>query len=76
MFKLVATPVELAVFHQIKQTSWDEKGFETEYAKPASGQFLFYTDEHTPAAYGQLGKVKYFWCAPPFPWREGVLSHD
>ncbi|GAK42164.1 hypothetical protein TCA2_4656 [Paenibacillus sp. TCA20] len=60
MYRKVGTQQELDIFYHIKKTSWDEKGFEMEYAEPHSEQFLFYIDEEpggtfqfTPYAYSR-----------------------
>ncbi|OPA73695.1 N-acetyltransferase [Paenibacillus selenitireducens] len=44
MYKLVQTEEELQEFHRIKSLNWKEKGFDMEYAKPNSDQYLFYVD--------------------------------
>lgn len=58
MYKLVQSEAELHEFHRIKKICWDEKGFDMEYAKPNSDQYLFYingepggTFEFTPYEY-------------------------
>lgn len=45
MYKKVSSAEDLREFHRIKQISWEEKGFEMEYAKPNSDQYLFYADD-------------------------------
>ncbi|MFJ7977008.1 GNAT family N-acetyltransferase [Peribacillus sp. JNUCC 23] len=44
-YKKVSTEEELATFHRIKKVSWDEKGFEMEYAKNGSDLFLFVSED-------------------------------
>ncbi|MCM3785728.1 GNAT family N-acetyltransferase [Neobacillus mesonae] len=46
MYRKVGTQQELDIFYHIKRTSWDEKGFEMEYAGSKSEQYIFYIDEH------------------------------
>ncbi|MGE8205669.1 GNAT family N-acetyltransferase [Heyndrickxia sp. NPDC080065] len=48
MYKRVTNQEELNVFHQIKQVSWEGKGFDMEYAKEGSDLFLFYGDDDLP----------------------------
>lgn len=58
MYKKVRSEEDLHEWHRIKKVSWDEKGFDMEYAKPNSEQYLFFIDgkaggtfEFTPYEY-------------------------
>lgn len=45
IYKLVNSSDSLALFHQIKEISWNQMGFEMEYAKDNSDQFLIFAED-------------------------------
>lgn len=59
MYKIVKNEHELKLFHNIKELCWRGEGYEMEYAKPNSDQYIFYgedgeaggTFEFTPYCY-------------------------
>ncbi|MGE7602305.1 GNAT family N-acetyltransferase [Peribacillus sp. NPDC097675] len=48
VYKKVRTSEEFETFHQIKNTAWDEMGFEIEAAKEGSDLFLMIADDGLP----------------------------
>lgn len=48
MYKTVRTQEELDMYHQIKKSAWDEKGFEMEYVRKGTDAILFYGQDGLP----------------------------
>ncbi|MFJ8256569.1 GNAT family N-acetyltransferase [Peribacillus asahii] len=48
MYKLVKSQKERDLFHQIKKSVWDEKGFDMEYGKEGSDLYLIYAEDGVP----------------------------
>lgn len=48
MYKKVESQIDQNVFHQIKEVSWDGKGFEMEYIRDGSDAYLIYDEDGLP----------------------------
>ncbi|KMK77547.1 GNAT family N-acetyltransferase [Alkalihalobacillus pseudalcaliphilus] len=64
MYKLVENKDMLDLFHQIKEVSWQGKGFEMELGKPGSDLYLIYTEDKIPG--GTFEFTPYEWNTRPF----------
>jgi hypothetical protein len=60
VYKKVNSKEELDLFHQIKQISWDEKGFDMEYAKSGSDLFLIYEKNGLPGGTVEFTPYSHF----------------